>query len=210
MQDHQRAGLRSGDEPFHTGGVSCDATLLDYWRWSRSDLLNNVERGVLAEFLIARALDVTHQPREEWAGYDLRTRSGVTVEVKSASYVQAWHQQRPSAIQFDIAPRQQVWDPATNTTREFPQPRRPAEVYVFCVLGRDDLTDRPDPLDVRQWAFYVLGRAFLDRERPAQQKIGLNALRSLMRRAPRQAAAEVRYGGLRAAVERAAAHAGVK
>ena len=207
MQDHQNAGLRSGDEPFHTDGVSIGATLLDYWRWSSADLLNNVWRGVLAEFLVARALDVTHEPRVERAGYDLRTRSQVAVEVKSAAYVQAWHQQRPSTIQFDIAPRQQVWDPATNTTREFPQPQRPADVYVFCVLGRDDLTARPDPLDVDQWAFYVLGRAFLDRERPVQKTIVLNALRSLMRRAPRQAAAEVRYDDLRAAIERAAAHA---
>ena len=193
-----------GDEPFHAGGVSNGATLLDFWRWSGADLLNNVWRGVLAEFLVARALDVTHEPRVEWAGYDLRTRSGVKVEVKSAAYVQAWHQNGPSAIQFDIAPRKQVWDAATNRTTVFPQPKRPADVYVFCVLGRDDLTDIPDPLDVGQWAFYVLGRAFLDRELPIQQTIGIKPLRSLMRRASGGPAGPMRYGDLRAAVERAA------
>ena len=188
----------------HAGGLSTGATLLDFWRWSGADLLNNVWRGVLAEFLVARALDVTHEPRVEWAGYDLRTRSGVKVEVKSAAYVQAWHQNGPSAIQFDIAPRKQVWDAATNRTTVFPQPKRPADVYVFCVLGRDDLADIPDPLDVDQWAFYVLGRAFLDRELPIQQTIGIKPLRSLMRRASGGPAGPMRYGDLRAAVERAA------
>ena len=85
----------------------------------------------------------------------------------------------------------------------FPQPKRPADVYVFCVLGRDDLTDIPDPLDVDQWAFYVLGRAFLDRELPMQQTIGIKPLRSLMRRASGGPAGPVRYGDLRAAIERA-------
>ena len=196
--------LPSGDEPFHAGGVSIGATVLDYWRWSGADLLSNGWRGVLAEFLIARALDVTHEPREEWAAYDLRTRSGVTVEVKSAAYVQAWKQHSTSLIAFDIAPRKQVWDPATNETIVFPKPKRIADVYVFCVLGRDDLTDLPDPLDVDQWAFHVLGRAFLDRERPVQKTIVLNAVRSLMRRAPGGPAGPVRYGELRAAIERAA------
>ena len=196
--------LPSGDEPFHAGGVSIGATVLDYWRWSGADLLSNGWRGVLAEFLIARALDVTHERREEWAAYDLRTRSDVTVEVKSAAYVQTWKQHSTSLIAFDIAPRKQVWDPATNETIVFPKPKRIADVYVFCVLGRDDLTDLPDPLDVDQWAFYVLGRAFLDRERPVQKTIVLNAVRSLMRRAPGGPAGPVRYGELRAAIERAA------
>ena len=77
-------------------------------------------------------------------------------------------------------------------------PRRLADVYVFCVLGREDLPKvDTDPLDIDQWAFYVLGRACLNRERPAQKKIRIKPLR--------QMAAEVRYGGLSAAVERAAA-----
>ncbi len=187
---------RSGDESFHVGGVSIGATLLDYWRWSGSELLSNVQRGVLAEFLIARTLDVTHEPRVEWAPWDLRTRSGVTVEVKSAAYWQAWPQRRPSDITFDIAPRKQVWDVATNETTTLPEPRRLADVYVFCVLGRRTCPRNTDPLDVDQWAFYVLGGAFLDRERPAQKTIGIDPLRSL--------AAEAPYGGLSAAIEAAA------
>ena len=197
--------LLSGGEPFHAGGVSIGATLLDCWSWSHSNLLLNGWRGVLAEFLIAHAFGLTDRPREQRAPWDLRTRSGVTVEVKSAAYAQAWRQDRPSTIEFDIAPRKQVWDPATNETTVLPEPRRLADVYVFCVLGRAEWTaSATDPRDVEQWAFYVLGRAYLDRERPGQKTIGLNALRSLMRRAPPRTAAAARYGDLRAAIERAA------
>ena len=194
--------LKSGAEPFHAGGASIGPTLLDCWRWSNSDLLNAAWRGVLAEFVIASALGLAAEPRVEWATCDLRTRSGVAVEVKSAAYVQAWRRDRPSVIEFDIAPRKQVWNPATNETTVLPEPRRLADVYVFCVLGRRDRT-AVDPLDVDQWAFYVLGRAYLDRERPGQKTIGLRALLSLMRRAPRHADDAVRYGELRATIERA-------
>ena len=62
---------------------------------------------------------------------------------------------------------------------------------------------RTDPLDLDQWAFHVVGRRFLDRARPRQKKIGINALRSLMRRATRHEAAEVSYGNLRPAIEAA-------
>ena len=193
-----------GDESFHAGGVSVGATVLDFWRWSGSDLLSNVWRGVLAEFLIARALDVTHKLRKEWVSYDLHTRSGAKVEVKSAAYAQSWPQRRPSPIKFDIAARKEVWDEATNETKKLHKPQRQADVYVFCELGREDLTaDDTDPLDIDQWRFYVVAREFLDRERPQQKKIGINALRSLMRRATPGEAAEVRYGSLREAIEAA-------
>ena len=197
--------MMQGNESIHAAGVSIGVTVLDYWRWSGSDLMSNVSRGVLAEFLVARALDVTHAPRVEWTTYDLKTRTGVTVEVKSAAYAQAWPQRRPSDIRFDIEARKQVWNAATNEIRDLPVPQRLADVYVFCVLGSEDRTaDDTDPRDLDQWAFYVISRAFLDRKRPRQKTIGLNALRSLMRRAPQQReAAEVRYLGLRAAIEAA-------
>ena len=197
--------MKQGHEPFRGGDRPIGATVLDFWRWSGSDLLSNVWRGVLAEFLIARALEVADKPRDEWAAYDLKTRSGVTVEVKSASYVQSWPQRRPSIISFDIAPRKWVWFAATNEYQELSPPQRVADVYVFCVLGHADrCAAHTDPLDIDQWAFHVVGRRFLDRERPRQKKIGVNALRSLMRRATPGEAAEVRYGGLDAAIETAA------
>ena len=194
-----------GDEPFHAGGESIGQTVLDFWRWAGADLLGNLWRGVLAEFLIARALGVTHEPRVEWAFYDLRSRSGVTVEVKSAAYWQSWQQSGPSNVTFDIAPRKQEWNSATNEMRTLVVPRRLADVYVFCLLGREDLAkDDTDPLDVAQWTFYVAARTLLDRERPRQRTIGINPLRTMIRRTTGHEAAEVRYRGLAEAMEVAA------
>jgi hypothetical protein len=33
-------------------------TVADFWGWSRSDLLDNTERGVLAELIVAAALGI--------------------------------------------------------------------------------------------------------------------------------------------------------
>ena len=42
--------------------VSCSgekiATLNDFWSWAYSDVLGNTERGILAEYLVSKALDM--------------------------------------------------------------------------------------------------------------------------------------------------------
>ncbi len=192
--------LPHGDEPFRVNGAPLGLTLLDYWRWSGSDLLGNAERGVLAEFLVASALDATDEPRAEWAAHDVSASLGgadVTVEVKSAAWYQSWHQERPSDIRFDIAPRKWLWNPETNGCVELRKPRRFASVYVFCVLGAPD-GSRPDPFETGQWDFYVLDTASLDRAKPRQQTIGLRPLRRLVRDATGRGA--VKYADLREAV----------
>lgn len=198
--------MMQGDESFRAGCESVGATVLDFWRWSGSDLLSNVWRGVLAEFLVARALDLTHKPRVESDAYDLETRTGVTVEVKSSAYVlvAGANAAPPAKVRFDIRPREWVYYATTNESRKLPEPQRLADVYVFCVLGREDLAaDDTDPLDIDQWAFYVIARALLDRKARTQKTIGIKPLLSLVQHARRQEAAAVRWGGLCAAIEAA-------
>lgn len=177
----QSKTLKAGDEAFRMRSENVELAVLDYWRWANSDLLDNAGRGVLAEFLVAHALERTNEPRREWGAFDVRTESGIKVEVKSAAYAQSWPQESPSKITFDIGPRKQVWDPETNEWESLPQPERTADVYVFCLLGQPNDPD-PDPLDLDQWNFLVLDRATLDRERRLQQEIALNPLESLVRR----------------------------
>ncbi len=165
--------LLDGEEPFHGPGTGQSLKLLDYWRWSGSGLLDNTNRGILAEFLVAAALDLHKEPRKEWQAYDLRTASGSTIEIKSSAYVQSWKQSKRSVIQFGIAPRSN-WDPETGEWRE--GLRRWADIYVFCVFhGEEPL----DPLDTSNWDFYVLPTEVLDRECPRQKTIGLNSLKRL-------------------------------
>jgi hypothetical protein len=150
----------TGQEPLHRAGQPLDTRLLDFWRWSASDVLSNALRGVLAEYLVAVDLGVADGIRTEWDRYDLQTRRGITIEVKSAAYAQSWHQKRPSKITFGIAPTL-GWDPETGESDT--DRKRQAQVYVFCVLGKKDQPD-VDPLDVSQWQFYVLATEILDRE----------------------------------------------
>lgn len=74
---------------FHHKSHPLPFTLLDFWRWSCSDLISNATRGILAEYIIAQALGVAKGIRKEWAPYDLLTPEGIRVEVKSAAYIQS-------------------------------------------------------------------------------------------------------------------------
>ncbi len=193
--------LLRGDEPFRANGALLDCSLLDYWRWSGSDLLGNAERGVLAEFLVASALGALDQPRREWDACDIRF-AGLAVEVKSAAWFQSWHTEpSPSAIQFGIAPKKETWDAETNQNIIHATPRRLADVYVFCLLGTPDGVE-PDPFDLDQWQFFVLPTTTLDREKPGQKSITLNPLRKLVEQTP--AGGAVPYHHLRAAIEQLA------
>jgi hypothetical protein len=49
------ASRTTGAEPFTAAGPPAGATVADFWGWSRSDLLDNTERGVLAEFMGSEA-----------------------------------------------------------------------------------------------------------------------------------------------------------
>lgn len=149
MDVSRRVPLLDGAEPFFEGEGREVASVLDFGRWSSSDLVGNSFRGVLAEFLVGRALGVDpHNVRVEWDAWDLVTVDGTTVEVKSASYWQSWKQVRPSDIRFDLA-EHQSWTSETDTFDEGKS--RPADVYVyvFCVL---DCRDNPnvDPLDLSE------------------------------------------------------------
>lgn len=171
-----KVARKTGAERFQDEGEDLGTDLLDFWQWSMSDLVSNVTRGRLAEYVVARALNInTSGVRDEWAAYDLETHSGVKVEVKSASFNQSWHQAKFSAITFTI-PATRAWDPRTNT--QSPEARRQADIYIFALLHH---TDKPtiDPLNVRQWRFYVLPTFELNARTRSQHSITLKSLEKL-------------------------------
>ncbi|HEU6452339.1 MAG TPA: hypothetical protein VFT57_13040 [Gemmatimonadaceae bacterium] len=166
---------KTGTEPFHVAGRSCDFTLLDFWRWSASDLLSNAMRGVLAEYIVAKALGADDGARTEWDSCDLRTPDGLRIEVKCAAYLQSWAQTKVSSPSFNIASRL-AWDAATNTYAQ--EPCRSADLYVFALLHHRDKAT-VDPLDLSQWTFYALPAAVLNERCPRQKTIRLAPLLKL-------------------------------
>ncbi|MBK7706563.1 MAG: hypothetical protein IPJ30_12495 [Acidobacteria bacterium] len=119
-----------------------DTKVIDFWRWAFSDLMMNTARGVLAEFIVAKALGIsTEGVRAGWDPFDLETEDGIKIEVKSASYIQSWAQNDYSKIQFSVAPKR-GWDINTNKQELRPQDT-PTTTSSPCSLKRPD-PDRPD------------------------------------------------------------------
>ena len=84
---------KQGDEQFCADGKGLGYTVKDFWTWSVSDLVTNITRGRLAEFIVAKALGVsTDIVRYDWDSFDLTTPAGLKIEVKSAAYLQSWPQ----------------------------------------------------------------------------------------------------------------------
>jgi hypothetical protein len=163
---------KTGMEPFHWNRQALKFDVLNFWQWFGSDLLNNTTRGILAEYLVARALGCASGVRLGWEPFDAMTPSGVRVEVKSAAYLQSWYQARLSPIGFDTRPTL-GWDAKTNWWDS--DRKRQAEVYVFCLLAHQEKAT-VDPLDMAQWRFFVLSAKQLDAQVGAQKRVGLARL----------------------------------
>ncbi len=150
MESNLRAlavSRRLGTEHFHASGTHLPVTLLDFWRWYSSDLANNALRGVIAEYLVACDLGIEDGIRLEWDAYDLVTQRGIKVEVKSAAYLQTWHQSKLPTSSFGVQPTI-GWNATTNEYGV--ERKRQADVYIFALLHHQDKATL-DPLNVDQW-----------------------------------------------------------
>ena len=132
----------SGEEPLVSPDGEQVGSLIDFWRWAYSDLVGNAERGALAEYIVACALEINHKVRIGWDKYDLLTEEGISVEVKTSGYLQTWEQKELSNIIFGIQPTI-GWDSKTNQYDN--EPKRQADIYVFCVHKHQE-QETIDPL----------------------------------------------------------------
>ncbi len=150
---------KTGDEPLSFNNEEIGIKLLDFWRWSASDLVSNATRGRFAEFIVASALGIdTTIVRDEWSAYDLESKEGVKIEVKSAAYIQSWNQKRHSAIRFSIKATRN-WNAAKGLYEN--EIKRQADIYVFCLLKHIE-QHTLNPLDISQWDFYVCPSTLLN------------------------------------------------
>lgn len=144
--------LLTGDEQIH----GTDSRVRDFWSWTLSDLRANTVRSLLAEFLVAQAVNADSRPRVEWDAYDVLTPDGYKLEVKSGAYLQAWNQAKLSTITF-TGLRGRTWSPEAGYA---PEGTYNADAYVFAVLTTTEHSTY-DALDLQQWAFWVMPRADL-------------------------------------------------
>lgn len=171
-----KATPKNGDEKLSYEGKESDNSLLDFWKWSVSDILSNATRGRFAEFVVGTAIDLNPEDlRDEWDAYDLTSKDGIKIEVKSAAYIQSWNQNDYSKISFSIR-KARFWDAQTNMRQA--EARRHADIYVFCLLNHKDQATI-DPLKLEQWEFYVMPTFELDNYRRSQSSITLKSLRNI-------------------------------
>lgn len=185
----------TGNEHLKFDGMPINRLLSDFWKWNSSDLLNNTMRGAFAEFIVATALDLdlttTHI---DWESYDLR-HGDELIEVKCSAYLQSWHPkdkpEKYSRIIFSIAPAYE-WLP-DEARYNYSNLKRHSNVYVFCHYKCKERAPE-NPLELKNWDFYVLATYKLDAAFGSQRSVSLSGL--INRGNP----TKCDYEGLRAAI----------
>jgi hypothetical protein len=142
MQEPVRAGKHRLDSAsrFHAVGAK-SFSVLEFWSWALSDLQDNANRGVLAEFIVAKAIGAEIAVRGSWDDFDLVAPGGISVEVKASAFLQTWNQ-RPRT------------PPSFANLKVKNEPFFRAAIYVFA-LQTARTPQQFDPLDLAQWQFWV-------------------------------------------------------
>ena len=174
----------SGDEP-----LAPELEVRHFWSWAFSDLRHNTTRGLLAQFLVARALGDERATDVGWDTYDVRTPDGVRIEVKAFGYLQSWGQAKPSRITFSRL-TSRTWSDMDGWSTDLDVR---ADLFVFAVHTCTDAA-LYDAHDLAAWDFYVLPAAMV--QSLSTRSIGLATVR-------RHAGPAVGWSALRAAVDAA-------
>lgn len=162
----------TGDELFSNDGMQYPYSISDFWKWYASNTLHSALRGAIAEFIVAKALDLPCEVRQSWDAYDLKYND-YRIEVKSSAYLQDNNFDRFSRISFSIA-KHSHW----NEDEKWNNKERYSDVYIFCLFSETD-RDKANPMQIEQWQFYVLPTAILDEQCGDKQTLSLSALLSL-------------------------------
>lgn len=162
----------TGDELFSNDGMQYNYSISDFWKWYASNTLHSALRGAIAEFIVAKALELPCCVRQTWDAYDLKYND-YRIEVKSSAYLQEDFDGRYSRISFSIA-KHSHW----NEEDKWNIKERCSDVYIFCLFAETD-RDKANPMQIEQWQFYVLPTSILDEQCGDKQTLSLSALLSL-------------------------------
>ncbi|HEV2462643.1 MAG TPA: hypothetical protein VGT04_02470 [Acidobacteriaceae bacterium] len=149
----------------------CDAklqetSLLDFWKWAFSDLCDDDLKGIFAEWIVLRLLQIQSVRRVSWANSDIITVGGARIEIKASSYWQSWKlldetgALRPTPI-HPISSEAQIRFAglkARNATdiADIHDPRLyKSDIYIFAFQREKDI-EGWNAMDLSQWEFYAL------------------------------------------------------
>ena len=159
-----------GDEKFICNGNELDITVLDFWRFTYSDL-NSDPRDYLAEFLVSKALGIdTPYNKEAWTLFDILYGS-TRVEVKCTGYFQTWRTDNKVSQNryYSIKP---AHDKVKNTFE------RQNDIYVFCLL-LGNTREEANPLNLNNWEFYIVPTSVINKECQEANTIRLGRIKKM-------------------------------
>lgn len=168
MTKDDQIKLLTGNERFSLHGKELDFSVLDFWRFEFSNLIDIL--GYVAEFLVAKALwKEIPDNCKGWTPFDINYKN-IRIEVKATSYYQAWREDEGVSEQRSFSIRK--------THDKNGELIRQNDIYVFCVdEGRDFQSS--DPLNLDNWTFYVVPTSIINEKCRDQKKIGLNRIKHL-------------------------------
>lgn len=180
--------MYTGDEKLINNNVDLPYTMRSFWQWGYSNLLQNMQRGAFAEYIVHCALQQGNVDTEEernttTQSYDLNgpvipsTGKKSRLEVKCAALVQLWDIKHPDRSTFTIRPA--VMPDEDGDYNENAPRQRNNDIYIFVVYTATEKTD--NILDLSWWKFYVVPtfRIELDPKLRTQRTISLKAVQRL-------------------------------
>jgi hypothetical protein len=174
--------LYRNDELFNYDGTYLDFSVGDCLNYTFGDLSNNTTRGAIAEYIVAKALEIdTSEHRKDWLDYDLiykdKQDKDIRIEVKASGYIQSWneHEDFISNIVFSIKPSKD-YDKEHHIFLD--HKTRKSDIYIFCLLAEKS-KEKLSATDLSQWQFYVVPTKSIDEKCGNQQIISLNRLKTL-------------------------------
>ncbi len=145
----------SFNQPLTVDGKPISAEVGDFWKWAYSDLLMNKTRGVLAEFIVAKALGLDLSVRNAWSHHDLVTKNGTSIEVKASGYLQSWEQKELSKPSWSGLKSRNYDDTAFGEWGHDKLATPKGSLLVLCLHTAQN-PETVNPMEMSQWRFWTM------------------------------------------------------
>jgi hypothetical protein len=128
-----------------------NGTALDFWRWAYSDLMQNITRGYVAQFIVAWSLQVDTSPNNPWLPYDVKAPNGKRIEVKSTAHLQAWKHAEGKCKPLFVLKKKRPYSDEEGLGK---LPQWNADIYILSYYFWQNM-ETADIMNLDHWKFWV-------------------------------------------------------
>lgn len=142
------------------------ATVQEFWQWAFGDLCDDDVKGIYAEWLVHKLLEIKSSRRVSWANSDLITPGGTRIEVKSTAHWQTWkflNERGEMELVPKYVPREgdrgiRFASLAARDSTSVDWSKDPtfkSDLYVFAFQSERTIA-KWNALDLSQWEFFLV------------------------------------------------------